>query len=137
MKATLLLVFALYWTNIIQAQQSIEQPEGYTNLTKLFEQWRAFETPPQFEGAPDYREQTFAQRRPKFEDLRATLQAIDTAGWPVAQKADYLIVWAEMNGYDFNQRVLQPWKRDPAFYKTIWSYRSDVPAHEGQHITPL
>lgn len=131
MKATLLLVFALYWTNIIQAQQSIEQPEGYTNLTKLFEQWRAFETPPQFEGAPDYREQTFAQRRPKFEDLRATLQAIDTAGWPVAQKADYLIVWAEMNGYDFNQRVLQPWKRDPAFYKTIWSYRSDVPAHEG------
>ena len=131
MKATLLLVFALYWTNTIQAQQSIEQPEGYTNLTKLFEQWRAFETPPQFEGAPDYREQTFAQRRPKFEDLRATLQAIDTAGWPVAQKADYLIVWAEMNGYDFNQRVLQPWKRDPAFYKTIWSYRSDVPAHEG------
>lgn len=24
-----------------------------------------------------------------------------------------------------------PWVRDPAFYKTIWMSRSDVPAHEG------
>ena len=32
---------------------------------------------------------------------------------------------------DSNYRVLQPWKRDPAFYKTIWTERSDVPAHEG------
>ena len=36
-----------------------------------------------------------------------------------------------MNGYDFNQRVLRPWERDPAFYKSIWMARSDVPAHEG------
>ena len=38
---------------------------------------------------------------------------------------------AEMNGYDFNRRVLKPWARDPAFYNTIWTYRSDVPGHEG------
>jgi hypothetical protein len=36
-----------------------------------------------------------------------------------------------MNGYDFNHRVLKPWNRDPAFYKTIFTERSDVPAHEG------
>jgi hypothetical protein len=36
-----------------------------------------------------------------------------------------------MNGYDFNHRVLQPWVRDPAFYNSIWTGRSDVPAHEG------
>ncbi|MFD1004114.1 hypothetical protein [Winogradskyella aquimaris] len=42
-----------------------------------------------------------------------------------------MIVWAEMNGYDFNHRILKPWTRDPAFYKTVWTYRSDVPAHEG------
>ena len=38
---------------------------------------------------------------------------------------------AEMNGYDFNHRVLKSWERDPAFYQTIWMYQSDVPAHEG------
>jgi hypothetical protein len=27
--------------------------------------------------------------------------------------------------------VLKPWARDPAFYHTVWTYRSDVPAHEG------
>ena len=42
-----------------------------------------------------------------------------------------MVVWAEMNGFDFNYRVLKPWERDPAFYKTIWTYKSDVPAHEG------
>jgi hypothetical protein len=42
-----------------------------------------------------------------------------------------MLVWAEMNGYDFNHRILQPWTRDPAFYKIIWTERSDVPAHEG------
>jgi len=36
-----------------------------------------------------------------------------------------------MNGFDFNHRVLQPWTRDPAYYKTVWTYKSDVPAHEG------
>ena len=42
-----------------------------------------------------------------------------------------MVVWAEMNGFDFNYRILKPWERDPAFYKTIWTYKSDVPAHEG------
>ena len=36
-----------------------------------------------------------------------------------------------MNGYDFNMRVLRPWARDPAFYSSVWTYKSDVPAHEG------
>jgi hypothetical protein len=38
---------------------------------------------------------------------------------------------AEMNGFEFNFRVLKPWVRDPAFYQSIWMARSDVPAHEG------
>ena len=28
-------------------------------------------------------------------------------------------------------RILKPWVRDPAFYKSVWTYKSDVPAHEG------
>ena len=39
-----------------------------------------------------------------------------------------------MNGFDFNYRILKPWERDPAYYKLLWTERSDVPAHEG--LTP-
>jgi hypothetical protein len=56
---------------------------------------------------------------------------MDTTGWTTPQKVDWTIVWAEMNGYDFNERVLRSWVRDPAFYKSVWMARSDVPAHEG------
>ena len=36
-----------------------------------------------------------------------------------------------MNGFEFNYNILKPWERDPAFYKSLWMNRSDVPAHEG------
>ena len=44
---------------------------------------------------------------------------------------DWHLVRAEMNGMEFNHRVLQPWVRDPAYYAQIWTYQSDTPAHEG------
>lgn len=103
----------------------------YTDLEALFKTWREFENPPLFEGAPDYRAETFAGRLPEFKELQSALEAIDTANWPIEKQVDWMVVWAEMNGYDFNQRILQPWARDPAYYKTVWSYKSDVPAHEG------
>ncbi|MEQ8532016.1 MAG: hypothetical protein RIB86_09190, partial [Imperialibacter sp.] len=56
---------------------------------------------------------------------------VDTTGWAVEEKVDWTVVWAEMNGYDFNHHILKPWERDPAFYKVLWMDRSDVPAHEG------
>jgi hypothetical protein len=70
-------------------------------------------------------------REAEFEALRARLQAFDIDAWPVPQQVDWHLVRAEMNGYDFNRRILRPWARDPAFYDTLWTYRSDVPAHEG------
>lgn len=109
-------------------------PETYTNyedLTALFKEWRTFETPPLRDGAPDYTAATFKKRWPAFQKLQAKLNAFDTTNWTIAQKVDWHIIWAEMNGYDFNQRILKPWERDPAFYKSLWMSRSDVPAHEG------
>jgi hypothetical protein len=104
---------------------------NYTDLLDLFNEWRAFEKPPLRNGAPDYTAETFEKRQPRFSELQSALQAIDTSNWPIANKVDWMIVWAEMNGYDFNYRILKPWVRDPAFYKSVWTYRSDVPAHEG------
>lgn len=103
----------------------------YQDLVALFKEWRTFETPPKLEGAPDYRQVTFNQRMSDFDQLRARHAAIDTTGWSIPNKVDWMVVWAEMNGFDFNYRILKPWERDPAFYKTIWTYKSDVPAHEG------
>lgn len=103
----------------------------YQDLVTLFKEWRTFENPPLRDGAPDYTAETFEKRWPRFKELQSKLQSIDTTNWSVENQVDWMIVWAEMNGYDFNHRILKPWVRDPAFYKTIWANRSDVPAHEG------
>ena len=104
---------------------------GYDELLRLFGDWREFESPPLLDGAPDYTAGQFASRYEGFLALRNRLHRLDPSDWPIPQQVDWHIVRAEMNGYDFNHRVLQPWVRDPAFYKSIWTGRSDVPAHEG------
>ena len=104
---------------------------NHDDLVELFADWRAFESPPLLDGAPDYTAQRFEARQADFEKLRSRLDAFEIDEWPVAEQVDWHLVRAEMNGYDFNRRVLMPWARDPAFYKSVWTYRSDVPAHEG------
>jgi hypothetical protein len=113
------------------AFSQVNKSSNYSFLVSLFKEWRAFEKPPLRNGAPDYTVETFNKRLPVFKNLQQKLYDIDTSGWRVENKVDWMIVWAEMNGYDFNHRILKPWTRDPAFYKTIWTERSDVPAHEG------
>jgi hypothetical protein len=103
----------------------------YEDLLTLFADWREFESPPMLDGAPDYTVEQVAARQPDYDTLRARLESFDIDDWPVPHQVDWRLVRAEMNGYDFNRRVLQPWARDPAFYNTVWTYRSDVPAHEG------
>ncbi|MFT4847705.1 MAG: hypothetical protein ACI83B_000226 [Sediminicola sp.] len=114
-----------------ETQKQTYQSNSYDDLVSLFDDWRLFENPPKLRGAPDYTKSTFTKRMPKFKELQSQLKAIDTTNWPIKNQVDWMLVWAEMNGYDFNHRILKPWVRDPAFYKTIWEYKSDVPAHEG------
>ena len=52
-------------------------------------------------------------------------------GWPIPQQVDWHLVRAEMNGLDFDHRVLQPWANNPAFYVTVFPSQSDQPAREG------
>ena len=104
---------------------------GHADLVKLFQDWRNFERPPLREGAPDYTEESFTRRSQDYRRLRSRLDAMNIDTWSIPEKVDWHLVRAEMNGYDFNIRVLRPWQRDPAFYQSIWMSRSDVPAHEG------
>ncbi len=124
----LLLLFSLIYESGISQQK---QTNNYTSLVSLFKEWRSFEKPPLLKGAPDYTAVSFNKRWPAFKNLQSRLNGMDTSSLSIEQKVDWMLVWAEMNGYDFNHRVLKPWNRDPAFYKTIFTERSDVPAHEG------
>lgn len=131
------IVFILYACTLFGCKENKEiipaekKLKDYNDLVTLFKEWRVFEIPPLLHGAPDYTAGTFAMRVPQFKALQQRLKAIDTTHWALPHKVDWLIVQAEMNGYDFNQRILMPWNRDPAFYTTLKTDRSDVPAHEG------
>ncbi len=103
----------------------------YGDLLNLYSEWSAFERPPILNGAPDYTASTVARRHTRNKVYQARLAAIDSSGWPIDQQVDHALLGAQMNGLDFNIRVLQPWARDPAFYQSVWTGQSDTPAHEG------
>ena len=103
---------------------------GYANLTKLFEQWR------DFRASPPCRAMCPTTVPPPWlpnsgglapHGKKSSRPSIRKAG-RMAQLNDYKLVRAEMNGLDFNLRVLRPWARDPAFYVSVWSARTDVPS---------
>jgi hypothetical protein len=103
----------------------------YAGLLALFQDWRAFERPSMRAGAPDYTAETLARKYTELASYQARCAAIDPSHWPVAQQVDYQLVRAEMNGLDFDLRVLKPWARDPAFYHSLRTEQSDTPAYEG------
>ncbi|MGE0452612.1 MAG: DUF885 family protein [Vicinamibacteria bacterium] len=104
---------------------------GYARLVALFGEWREFQQPRVREGVPDYRPAAMEEQRRGLGALRERLEAIDPSGWPVARRVDRALVQAEMNGLDFDQRVLRPWVRDPAFYSVVTGSESDTPLREG------
>ena len=127
MTTRIILLLAVLLTATANAQQS----GGSDDLLRLFADWRDFEEPPVLDGAPNYTAETFARRYEEFQQLKTRLDAFDIEDWSVPQQVDWHLVRAEMNGFDFNHRILKPWVRDPAFYDAVWMNRSDVPAHEG------
>jgi len=111
-------------------------PPNYASLVSLFEQWREFEHPVLKNHVADYSETAMVAKAAALPQWRSRLAGIDTRGWPVEALTDYKLVNAEMNGLDFNLRVLRPWARDPAFYVSVWPARTDVPLREGPASYP-
>ena len=111
-------------------------PANYPALAALFEQWRAFEHPVFKNHVADYSAAAMAAKAAALPQWRQRLEAIDTQGWPIEAQNDRKLINAEMNGLDFNLRVLKPWARDPAFYVSVWAARTDVPLREGPVTYP-
>jgi|TARA_B100000749_G_scaffold18991_1_gene14199 hypothetical protein len=132
MKKVLFIIYLLLiGVTSMYTQINDRHPHEYQALVDLFRDWREFEEPPTLNGAPDYTANRFDSDQQNFNVLIDRLNRIKIDDWPVPYQVDWHIVRAEINGYDFNYRILQPWVRDPAYYQTVWEYKSDVPAHEG------
>ena len=117
--------------SLLFANAQEQEAKVNRELLELFKEWRNFEMPPLKDGVPDYSKSTFDFRFVQYKKLRSRLESFSIDLWPVHDQVDWYLLWAEMNGYLFNYKILKPWERDPAFYKSIWTYKSDVPAHEG------
>ena len=103
----------------------------YEDLVSFFREWRAFQKPKIADGVPDYTAAAMAAQQRELATFRQRLAAIDPSGWSIPQQVDYHIVRAEVNGLDFDHRVLKPWANNPGFYVTVFSEESDQPAREG------
>jgi hypothetical protein len=112
-------------------QASAAGNSTYEDLVKFFEEWREFQKPNIVDGVPDYTAEAMAKQHRELKEYQARLAAIDPSSWPVSEQVDYHIVRAEMNGLDFDHRVLKPWSRNPRFYAVYYTSPSDVPALEG------
>ncbi len=88
----------------------------YTELLSLFNEFREFQ---QLNSNNDVHDYTAATMEKQYNDLKSfqsRLGAIDPGVWSVSDQIDYHLVRAEMNGLEFQHRVLRPWSRDPSFY---------------------
>ncbi|WP_447931824.1 DUF885 family protein [Sphingopyxis fribergensis] len=116
--AAALMAASLLVTAAPLAAETEAAPSGYADLLALYEEFRAFVPPPMIKGVPDYSPAAMARHYAGLKAFEARLKAIDDSGWPVSQRVDYMVVLAEMRGLEFQHRVVEPWKRDPAFYST-------------------
>lgn len=120
----------------VLAQPAAAASSSYGQLTALWTDWRNFVHPVTTNFVPDYSAAAMAKKKAELPSYFARLHAIDKTGWPESALIDYKIVEAEMNGMDFEHRVLTPWARDPTFYASVFADWSDVPAHEGPYAYP-
>src|SRR5262249_19852943 len=110
-----------------------QNKSSFDDLTKLFAEWRAFQRPKLIDGVPDYSAGAMSAQHRELTAFKRRLADIDTSGWSIPQQVDWHIVRAEMNGLDFDHRVLRPWANNPGFYVTVFFDQSDQPAREGPH----
>jgi len=104
---------------------------GYADLLTFYKSFRAFQKPKVAGGVPDYTPAAMAAQQEELEAYKKRLAAIDPGAWPIPQQVDYQVVRAEVNGLDFDLRVLKPWANNPAFYVTFFPEESDQPKREG------
>ena len=142
--------FALYRLLLMDAEGEPEDIDtrpvainsDYENLVSLFREFRAYQQGDSgniqsysqsgwilsgLDDSPDYSASAMAEQFGQLRVFQERLASIDPANWPIEQQADYHLVRAEMNGYEFQHRVLSPWSKDPGFYNDVIATLGEVP----------
>ena len=96
---------------------------SYDDLVKLFQEFREFVKPKMNAGVPDYTPAAMKEQSDGLKKMQQRLAAIDSSSWPIPERVDYLIVKAEMNGLDFDHRIMRPWSRDPGYYAVFGQFQ--------------
>jgi hypothetical protein len=101
--ATILVTAIFFMT----ACSSVSASVGHDELVQLFEDWRAFESPPLVDGAPDYSSGRFEQRQGEYHELRERLTTFDIGSWPIPEQVDWHLIRAkivEARGDEFQMK---------------------------------
>ena len=116
-----------------ESSQEVISPD-YSDLVSLFREFRSFQQGDSgniqsysqsgwilssLDDAPDFSAKAMADKYAELSAFQERLESIDPTAWAIARQADYHLVRAEMNGYEFQHRVLSPWSRDPGFYNDV------------------
>lgn len=113
-------------------KEEVSRSDKYQDLVSLFKEWREFQKPEMIDGVPDYTKEAMNKQKQELKEYQNRLAAIDCSSWPISKQVDYHIVRAEMNGLEFDHRVLRPWSRNPCFYVVLHPSPTDVPARVGR-----
>ena len=126
----------------------------YADLVSLFGDFRSFQQGDSgniqsysqsgwilsnLDAAPDFSADAMAEEYGELRTFQERLESIDPAGWPISRQVDYHLVRAELNGYEFQHRVLSPWSRDPGFYNDViatfaWTAEPPLQGHEAASL---
>lgn len=129
--ACLLAAAALAGGDAAEPSPAVARSTRYEDLVSFFGEWRAFQKPKVVDGVPDYSAGAMAAQFNELAIYKRRLSAIDPSHWPIPQQVDYSVVRAELDGLDFDHRVLRPWANNPGFYVTVFPEESDQPKREG------
>ena len=126
----------------------------YADLVSLFGDFRSFQQGDSgniqsysqsgwilsnLDAAPDFSVDAMAEKYGELRTFQERLESIDPAGWAISRQVDYHLVRAELNGYEFQHRVLSPWSRDPGFYNDViatfaWTAEPPLQGHEAASL---
>jgi hypothetical protein len=102
-----------------QAAEGTATISRYSDLIDLFREFRQFREQPWTEDVPDFSIAAINLRYRDLQGYQERLASIDPSERTVSEQVDYHLVRAEMNGMEFQHRVLSPWSKDPGFYNDV------------------
>jgi len=89
---------------------------GYADLLSLFEEFNEFQDQRDSRSASGNISAAMDKKYRELKKYQSRLAAIDSSSWSVSEQIDYHLVRAQMNGLEFQLRVVKPWLRNPGYY---------------------